>query len=115
MSSWGDLMWYDWLVLGLYGMFMLFIFFYSLAQLHLAFKFLEKKPLGIKNSNGDLPSVTIQLPIYNERYVIERLIDSVMAMDYPKNLLEVQILDDSSDETSELARISALKWFSKGV
>jgi len=114
MSSWGDLMWYDWLVLGLYGMFMLFIFFYSLAQLHLVFKFLRKKPLGIKNSNGDLPLVTIQLPIYNERYVVERLIDSVMAMDYPKNLFEVQILDDSSDETSELARISALKWFSKG-
>ena len=114
MSSWGDLMWYDWLVLGLYGMFMLFIFFYSLAQLHLVFKFLRKKPLGIKNSNGDLPFVTIQLPIYNERYVVERLIDSVMAMDYPKNLFEVQILDDSWDETSELARISALKWFSKG-
>ena len=114
MSSWGDLVWYDWLVLGLYGMFMLFIFFYSLAQLHLVFKFLRKKPLGIKNSNSDLPLVTIQLPIYNERYVVERLIDSVMAMDYPKNLLEVQILDDSSDETSELARIAALKWLSKG-
>ena len=114
MSDWGDLMWYDWLVLGLYIMFMLFIFFYSLAQLHLVFKFLEKKALGAKNSNGNLPSVTIQLPIYNERYVIERLIDSVMTMNYPKNLLEVQILDDSSDETSELARISALKWSSRG-
>ena len=49
------------------------------------------------------PLVTIQLPIYNERYVIERLIDAIIAFDYPKNRLEIQVLDDSTDETVELA------------
>src|SRR5579862_9572436 len=50
------------------------------------------------------PKVTIQLPIYNERYVIERLVDAVARFDYPRELLAVQVLDDSTDETCEVAR-----------
>ncbi len=50
------------------------------------------------------PKVTIQLPIYNERYVIERLVEAVTRFDYPRELLEVQVLDDSADETREIAR-----------
>jgi cellulose synthase/poly-beta-1,6-N-acetylglucosamine synthase-like glycosyltransferase len=45
------------------------------------------------------PVVTIQLPIFNELYVAERLIDAVCAIDYPRDLLEIQVLDDSTDET----------------
>ncbi|MGH9369656.1 MAG: cellulose synthase family protein [Thermoanaerobaculia bacterium] len=51
-----------------------------------------------------LPRVTVQLPIFNEVYVVERLIEAVAAMDYPKELLEIQILDDSTDETRQVAR-----------
>ena len=50
-----------------------------------------------------LPSVTVQLPIYNERYVVERLIDAVCALDYPVDRLEVQVLDDSTDDTVRIA------------
>jgi cellulose synthase/poly-beta-1,6-N-acetylglucosamine synthase-like glycosyltransferase len=50
------------------------------------------------------PRVTIQLPIYNERYVIERLVDSVARFDYPRELLDIQVLDDSTDETCQVAR-----------
>jgi len=50
-----------------------------------------------------LPPVTVQLPIYNEVYVVERLIDAAAALDYPKDLLEIQVLDDSTDETRALA------------
>jgi len=50
------------------------------------------------------PKVTVQLPIYNERYVIERLVDSVAQFDYPRACLEVQVLDDSTDETRDVAR-----------
>ena len=53
---------------------------------------------------ADWPKVTIQLPIYNERYVIERLVDAIARLEYPPNLLEVQVLDDSTDETQEVAR-----------
>jgi len=50
------------------------------------------------------PKVTIQLPIFNERYVIERLVDAVSQFDYPRELLDIQVLDDSTDETCEVAR-----------
>ncbi|MGE5278612.1 MAG: cellulose synthase family protein [Acidobacteriota bacterium] len=51
-----------------------------------------------------LPRVTVQLPIFNEVYVVERLVEAVAAMDYPRELLEIQILDDSTDETRQVAR-----------
>lgn len=50
---------------------------------------------------GPLPTVTVQLPIYNERFVVERLVRAAAAIDYPRELLEIQVLDDSTDETSE--------------
>src|SRR5580700_9227039 len=53
---------------------------------------------------GEWPRVTVQLPIYNERYVIERLVDTVAQFDYPRELLDIQVLDDSTDETQEVAR-----------
>ena len=49
------------------------------------------------------PVVTVQLPVYNERYVIERLIDAVAALNWPRAQLQIQILDDSNDETTALA------------
>jgi hypothetical protein len=61
----------------------------------------KKKP---EVNEEDLPMVTIQLPLYNEKYVIERLLDAVRDIEYPKHLLEVQILDDSTDETTETIR-----------
>jgi len=49
-----------------------------------------------------LPRITVQLPIYNERYVVQRLLDAVTHMSYPKELLEIQVLDDSTDETTTI-------------
>ncbi len=63
----------------------------------------------------DLPQVTIQLPMYNEMYVVERLIKSVCNIEYPKDKLEVQILDDSTDETQticqNIVKEYQMKWF----
>ncbi|HHX42724.1 MAG TPA: glycosyltransferase [Chloroflexi bacterium] len=50
------------------------------------------------------PRVTVQLPLYNERYVVERLVEAVAALDYPRDRLQVQVLDDSADDTTELAQ-----------
>lgn len=52
----------------------------------------------------DLPMVTVQLPVFNERYVIERLVDAVCALDWPKEKLEIQVLDDSTDDTVAISR-----------
>jgi len=63
----------------------------------------------------DLPRVTIQLPIYNELYVAERLINAAARLDYPAPLLEIQALDDSTDETVELVRATVERWRARGV
>src|SRR5436190_19036025 len=51
------------------------------------------------------PSVLVQLPVFNERYVVERLIDAAVALDYPAEQLTIQVLDDSTDDTPALARM----------
>lgn len=63
---------------------------------------------------GDWPLVTIQLPMFNELYVVERLIGSICDIDYPKDRLEIQVLDDSTDETQALAKKLCLEYEAKG-
>jgi len=64
-------------------------------------KYGHKNPVPDSNYIFD-KVVTIQLPLYNEMYVIERLIDSVCEINYPKDKLEIQVLDDSTDETTAI-------------
>jgi len=71
----------------------------------------DPRPAG---SLERLPVVTVQLPLYNEVYVVERLVEAVVALDYPKDLLEVQILDDSTDETRDVARAVAERYRERG-
>src|SRR4029077_1228208 len=61
-----------------------------------------------------LPRVTIQLPIYNEMYVADRLIDAVCEIDYPRDLLEIQVLDDSTDETTDIAELAVRRQAARG-
>lgn len=89
----------------LYTLSLLFLFLFSLGQLHLTWLYLKSKKQTQKSVEEKPfePLVTIQLPVYNEKYVIERLIDAVGKIDYPKDKLEIQVLDDSSDETTAFA------------
>ncbi|MEZ4465760.1 MAG: glycosyltransferase family 2 protein [bacterium] len=61
------------------------------------------------------PRVTIQLPVFNERYVVRRLIDAVCRIRYPQHLLEIQVLDDSTDDTVEISRAAVEEWKARGV
>jgi cellulose synthase/poly-beta-1,6-N-acetylglucosamine synthase-like glycosyltransferase len=61
-----------------------------------------------------LPRVTVQLPIFNEMYVADRLIGAVCEIDYPRELLEIQVLDDSTDETTEIAELAVRRYAAKG-
>ena len=61
-----------------------------------------------------LPRVTVQLPFYNEMYVVDRLIDAVCQMDYPRELLEIQVLDDSTDETRQIAELAVRRRAAQG-
>ena len=64
---------------------------------------------------SEWPRVTVQLPLFNELYVAERLIDSVCGLDYPRDRLEIQVLDDSTDETRELVTRKVASWRDRGV
>jgi len=86
---------------------------YGLHRYVIVYLFLKnrnKPPIPLSTFE-QLPRVTVQLPIYNELYVVERLLKSVAALDYPRDLLQVQVLDDSTDETTEIAakRVAELK------
>lgn len=94
------------LVLLLYVVALLLLFVYNCGQLSLIIIYLrsEKKRRALAQSTNiispdELPSVTIQLPVYNELYVVERLIDAVVKLQYPTDKLDIQVLDDSTDET----------------
>ncbi len=62
----------------------------------------------------DLPRVTVQLPIFNEQYVVDRLLDAVCRLEYPKDKLDIQLLDDSTDETREVARLLVERYAAVG-
>src|SRR6266478_2245670 len=62
-----------------------------------------------------LPVVTIQLPLYNEMYVADRLIDAVCRIEYPRELLEIQVLDDSTDETRSIAELAVRRFAADGI
>jgi len=62
----------------------------------------RKRPPAPAHHFEQLPKVTVQLPIFNEVYVAERLLRSVSEMDYPRHLVQIQVLDDSTDETREI-------------
>jgi cellulose synthase/poly-beta-1,6-N-acetylglucosamine synthase-like glycosyltransferase len=89
--------------LSLYG-----IHRYCIVYLFLKYRKNVPRPKGTFEK---LPRVTVQLPIFNEMYVVDRLLNAVSALDYPRELLQIQVLDDSTDETRELAetRVEALQ------
>lgn len=94
----------SYILIALYAGMLTFIFLYALVQLSLVVHYVRNKrkvkiePLGFDT----WPRVTIQLPVFNERYVVDRLIKATMEIDYPIDRLEVQILDDSTDDTRDL-------------
>ncbi len=76
----------------------------------------SQKPKTMTSTTmSDWPLVTVQIPIYNEMYVAERIINAVARFDYPADKLEIQILDDSTDETVDIVRMAVAHWQAQGV
>lgn len=73
-----------------------------------------KSPAISTLPGGASPQVTVQLPIYNEMYVAERVIEAATALDYPKELLQIQVLDDSTDDTAEIAALAVNRFRQRG-
>jgi cellulose synthase/poly-beta-1,6-N-acetylglucosamine synthase-like glycosyltransferase len=98
--------WFDWAMLIPYFTVLIILSVYGLHRFDVIRTYFKHR----KNATGEppkrfeqLPPVTIQLPLYNERYVVERLIEEVVKIEYPKELLQIQVLDDSTDDTAPFA------------
>lgn len=102
--------------LGFYFAVALVLFLYGMHAYLMAW--LYRRSLGKappRRSADVLPTVTVQLPIYNERYVVDRLLDAVAGMDYPRDKLEVQMLDDSTDDTVDRVAGLVRAWRERGL
>lgn len=106
------------ILLGLYVVALIYIMVFCLMQFHLLYHYRKNAEVSSEDfedtKDEDLPFVTIQLPIYNELYVVERLIDNIAKFDYPKDKYEIHILDDSTDETVQIALAKVEEYKAKG-
>ncbi|OZV69317.1 cellulose synthase family protein [Winogradskyella aurantia] len=93
------------IIIVIYTIAIVLIFLYALAQMNLLINYLSSKKHREDcekfdlNNPKEVPFVTIQLPVFNELYVMERLLDNIALIEYPKDKLEIQVLDDSTDES----------------
>ena len=104
-------MWVYFLILGLLSVYG--VYRYRLVYLFLRYQKHRPQPKSTFTPDR-LPRVTVQLPLFNEMYVAERLIDAVTMLDYPRELLEIQVLDDSTDDTTRIAAAAVSKHFEQG-
>jgi len=98
--------WFDAALLIPYFIVMIILAIYGIhryTMCYLYFKYRKNANPNPDSHFDELPRVTVQLPIFNEQFVIDRLIESVCAMEYPREKLEIQLLDDSTDETQQVA------------
>ncbi len=100
-ESVGQIIWAMCYLVVLFGLSIYGLHRYSIVYLFLKHRKNKPQPLGAFET---LPKITVQLPIYNEYYVVERLLKSVSALEYPRELLQIQVLDDSTDDTCVIAQ-----------
>lgn len=105
----------EWGIIIGYGVSLAIITVFSLEQLYLALIYRKLPKRSQPSQLEQYPQVTVQLPIYNEKYVAKRLLDTICLLDYPLDRLEIQVLDDSTDETQEIIATEVKKWQQKGL
>jgi cellulose synthase/poly-beta-1,6-N-acetylglucosamine synthase-like glycosyltransferase len=109
---------FDMALLIPYFVVLILLAFYGMHRYQLVYLYFKHRRNAVKEPPfhfADLPKVTVQLPIFNEQYVIDRLVDCVCKFDYPNNKLEIQVLDDSTDETVEVARAVVDRYAAMGL
>jgi cellulose synthase/poly-beta-1,6-N-acetylglucosamine synthase-like glycosyltransferase len=105
------------LILGSYFFVLVILAVYGWHRYYLVYAYTKNKdrvPGPPPAWDGPLPEVTVQLPLYNEMYVVDRLLQATARIDYPRDLLEIQVLDDSTDETTAVARAAVNRLVAQG-
>ena len=107
----------EFLILGAYFFVLVILAVYGWHRYYLVYLYMKNRDVRPvpADSTAPLPVVTIQLPLYNEMYVADRLIDAVCEIDYPRELLEIQVLDDSTDETRSVAYRAVRRQAEQGI
>ncbi|MBK9315904.1 MAG: glycosyltransferase [Acidobacteria bacterium] len=109
---------FDWTIIILYFSILTLLAILGVYRLRMVYQFWRYrniKPQPMRAFAADeMPPITVQLPLFNELYVVERLLGSVTQLDYPRHLLEIQVLDDSTDETVGIASAAVEKYRSEG-
>ncbi len=105
------------LILATYFFVLVILAVYGWHRYYLVYQYMRNKDRGpaMPPLPDSLPAVTVQLPIYNEMYVADRLIDAVCLIDYPRELLEIQVLDDSTDETTSVCERAVRRNAANGI
>lgn len=105
-----------WIVAAIYLVAALWLAIYSGNSLWLTFRYWRTRRKGLPSLPcTTFPYVTVQLPIFNEIHVVERLIEAVVSFDYPRDRLQIQVLDDSTDETTALLQALVARYQAQGV
>src|SRR5438270_835134 len=107
-----QLAWFDWAMLVPYFTVLVVLSVYGLHRYDVIRTYFKHQKNATKEPAKrfeTLPPVTIQLPLYNERYVTERLIEECLKIEYPRELLQIQVLDDSTDDTAGILRKSMIE------
>jgi len=105
----------SWAILSLYLSMLMVLALYGAHRLLLLWILHRSRRGPAQRTWADLPSVTVQLPVYNEPAVITRLIDAVAQLQWPPHLLQIQLLDDSTDATCALAEDAVTRWQARGI
>jgi cellulose synthase/poly-beta-1,6-N-acetylglucosamine synthase-like glycosyltransferase len=109
---------FDWTVLIIYFSILTVLAIYGVYRVKQVIEFWRYSRFPPKAKSAfaeeDLPHVTIQLPLFNEMYVVERLVKAVTEIDYPRDRIEIQVLDDSTDETVKIASATVASYAAKG-
>src|SRR5919106_21780 len=107
----------DTLILASYFFVLIILAVYGWHRYYLVYAYMKHKDEQPrpKAAFDDLPVVTIQLPLYNEMYVVDRLVDAVCQIEYPRERLEIQVLDDSTDETRQIAELAVRRHALQGI
>src|SRR5579872_2869243 len=105
------------LTLAAYFFVLIILAVYGWHRYYLVYLYMKNRNNGPKAGSAldPVPVVTIQLPLYNEMYVADRLIEAVCAIEYPRELLEIQVLDDSTDETRSIAELAVRRFAARGL
>jgi cellulose synthase/poly-beta-1,6-N-acetylglucosamine synthase-like glycosyltransferase len=109
---------FDWVIIILYFTILALLAILGVYRVRMVYQFWRYRHIKPQPhdrfTDSELPRITVQLPLFNEMYVVERLLDSVTGLDYPRHLLEIQVLDDSTDETVRIARAAVEKHKQRG-